>query len=1341
MDPVMATLRRLAFGGDGKPTSELFTRDYHAYQTVRNLRDKSLLSVLSLWWIRDEMERIRLLVPAEAEALERVCEYLSMLIDTQHGCFDIADRFNTVIRLGVGAIDGDVRENIRRAKRFQQEHCVPHCGQPVDSSVNSAKTSARQQPRTQSNSRRNVSTRQQAAAAVVRAASIVAAAMSATAIGGQVPALALLLVLAPKTVHARLEQGQGGEPAADAVGQAHDRAPSPRTDLHPPLVSGGNGAVRGGRMEEAGRATRGGALNQDRPSGAVSAASGAVRHPSPPPATPEERAARPVMFAKLVATQVLILASPPPPSCSSNTQHPVHTRSVPASATMGSKATTAATPADEGNPAAKHTTDSRTNPPPPTSRASPQRRRRKHRRAHQRPTHSQYVSPWRLEPKLEAGQPTGEFRFICDMRHLNDHVQETTVQIPAVDVDSGDGRAVGPSDVLRPTQLFLQFPRVTERPEIFHGPGTTDTATTHRPQQPTVHPQRTVRIHGSADGIPPEPVRGLQGAAVDRNVGEDTEGVDRDVCRRSPTGSITTPHSGTHLPVQGAIARSRVHHPPHQGVGGREETVRVFGDRSMLSDEDLVRAAIQVEQTAAGVRAHVAPHPHPRSDGTTTNHRPLGRFGDVADLTVTDNALVHPVALGRSSGSQLAIEQTSAHPSTVTGGPQGDQLVDTTLDDGTLRSTPSNGDTVHRRQHSRFRGMGNGGSRSGDGDQRGDRATGRTRGILDGRCTRFGPDQSVRTESSDSGDTSQPPHAGRTRGAAVDGQSVSDGRLQLASISSTDTDDRIQRTVPTTVETSDLPQGSMDRYRFQRTRRHTEPSQGSHGIPMGTGAGTVSSHAMGLSTHSRLFRSTMVQTAGHDMGQPLGVGRSAAHRHDADVVDAQAVLVDPALELLAGDASEDRSRPGDGSATHAGLALCGLVSACGAVVVGQNRGAKRTPARAASHQQSGTARAEQKQTLGLRAVADGWLKELRPAAQELWRDLVAERQAADPRFGSTRALLTFSRLSANSWNQYTTALRSFCDFCKSCNPPITIDQVKPQHLTDYVCWLAERANPLKYATVASYLSGIRSVLTECGIPLPPDAEIRSVLEGYKRWRAAVQEPEVKRPAWPARWTTKAIARARDILYACTPAGAGKGTLYTFPVPRDHEFVVYTAYVVLASVCFSRGDTVIMIERQHVSTTEDGGLCIKLNKQKRPRDFIPDQVHQPSTDSMCPIQFLTDCYLPYLDRVGYGPTSRLFAMTAQAKARSLDTAIKTLAADLNIGQHGDKPWTGHCVRIGAISEAFAVGVPLAKIAHFANHKSTTTTESYVRHDVVADHAAQTFFGRLVPQGRRGDAISL
>ena len=146
--------------------------------------------------------------------------------------------------------------------------------------------------------------------------------------------------------------------------------------------------------------------------------------PSPPPVTPEEREARPGMFAKLVATQVLILASPPPPLCSSKTQHPARTPSARASATTESGATTAATLADSVNPADKPTTDSHPSPPPTTSRGSSRRRQRKPTRTRTQPTHQQYVSPWRLEPKLEAGQPTGEFRFIADMRHLNEHVQE-----------------------------------------------------------------------------------------------------------------------------------------------------------------------------------------------------------------------------------------------------------------------------------------------------------------------------------------------------------------------------------------------------------------------------------------------------------------------------------------------------------------------------------------------------------------------------------------------------------------------------------------------------------------------------------------------------------------------------------------------------------------------------------------------------------------------------------------------------------------------------------------------------------------------------------------------------
>ena len=375
----------------------------------------------------------------------------------------------------------------------------------------------------------------------------------------------------------------------------------------------------------------------------------------------------------------------------------------------------------------------------------------------------------------------------------------------------------------------------------------------------------------------------------------------------------------------------------------------------------------------------------------------------------------------------------------------------------------------------------------------------------------------------------------------------------------------------------------------------------------------------------------------------------------------------------------------------------------------------------------------QKPALGLRAVADNWISELKPAAQQLWKDLVAERQAADPRFGGTRAMLTFSRLSVNSWNQYTTALRSFCTFCASLEPPVTLDKVKPAHLTDYVCWLTERDDPLKHGTVASYLAGIRSVLTECGRQLPPDAEIKAVLDGYKRWRAQVQDPEVKRPAWPARFTVRAISLAQQLLDT---------TQNGFPTQTDHAHIVSTAYICLASICFSRGDTVAPMQLKHIVVTNEGALMTKLEKQKRPQDHIPDQVHHPTEgDASCPVRFILEWYLPYLSTLRYEPQSNLFGLTAQARTKPLDNAVKMIAVRLGIHQQGDKPWTGHCVRIGAVSEASAVGVPLAKIAHFACHRSTNTTEGYVRHGVVADSAAQTFYARLAPQTRSVSALPL
>ena len=162
------------------------------------------------------------------------------------------------------------------------------------------------------------------------------------------------------------------------------------------------------------------------------------------------------------------------------------------------------------------------------------------------------------------------------------------------------------------------------------------------------------------------------------------------------------------------------------------------------------------------------------------------------------------------------------------------------------------------------------------------------------------------------------------------------------------------------------------------------------------------------------------------------------------------------------------------------------------------------------------------------------------------------------------------------------------------------------------------------------------------------------------------------------------------------------------------------------ITFSRGDTVCRLLMKEIRTTINS-INIQLTKQKRPKDYIPDQEHQHGIST----NFLLR-YLGYLRAQGYRDTSFVFGNSATSKKpQVLDAAVKMVAATLHIPSPTSKPWTGHCVRIGAISEAFAIGVPLARIAFFAGHQHTSTTEGYVRHDVTSSTSAHAFFGHLVP----------
>ena len=125
MDPTMGTLQRLAYGSrDGtNRVSLLQERQMEVYEHLRNLRDRALLGVECLMWIRDMVERMRQLERTDHDGMDDMAEYLSELIDHEWTSHKIADRYNAGIRMQTAS--GSSEANIRAADRFKRKYCTP----------------------------------------------------------------------------------------------------------------------------------------------------------------------------------------------------------------------------------------------------------------------------------------------------------------------------------------------------------------------------------------------------------------------------------------------------------------------------------------------------------------------------------------------------------------------------------------------------------------------------------------------------------------------------------------------------------------------------------------------------------------------------------------------------------------------------------------------------------------------------------------------------------------------------------------------------------------------------------------------------------------------------------------------------------------------------------------------------------------------------------------------------------------------------------------------------------------------------------------------------------------
>ena len=340
----------------------------------------------------------------------------------------------------------------------------------------------------------------------------------------------------------------------------------------------------------------------------------------------------------------------------------------------------------------------------------------------------------------------------------------------------------------------------------------------------------------------------------------------------------------------------------------------------------------------------------------------------------------------------------------------------------------------------------------------------------------------------------------------------------------------------------------------------------------------------------------------------------------------------------------------------------------------------------------------------------------------MWTAIAAhqERFSAMGKFSDTRSLLALGRLSHGTWNTYASSLQPFLRFLSEHGVPL--QDVTDSTLEQYVCWVLEQPK-LRWTggTLASRISAVRTCWDELGMPLSSHhGPTKGALAGYRRLMESTLPVKLARQPWTASNSHACLLAALPLMVAF--AGG------TLPL-ADVKLVVAAAHVVLASLTFSRGDTTNPMEMADLTVAPDRFL-VSLLKQKRPAARLPEQVHGVTAAPADPSGFLVQFHGAQVQR-GFTPTSLLFGIhPAAAAAFSLDASVKLWQQRLAIPQSPTNPLTGHCVRVGAVSEAFAVGVPLLTCSFMCGHKSTSPTAGYVRHGHVPSAAAGTYYRHLL-----------
>ena len=110
------------------------------------------------------------------------------------------------------------------------------------------------------------------------------------------------------------------------------------------------------------------------------------------------------------------------------------------------------------------------------------------------------------------------------------------------------------------------------------------------------------------------------------------------------------------------------------------------------------------------------------------------------------------------------------------------------------------------------------------------------------------------------------------------------------------------------------------------------------------------------------------------------------------------------------------------------------------------------------------------------------------------------------------------------------------------------------------------------------------------------------------------------------------------------------------------------------------------------------------------------------------------YWQLLRRIGATGMSPAFGPFTRYKIRqTLTQAVRTVVTEFRLTEDSSNPFTGHCVRVGSLTSAAAVGTPIGKLAYMACHTDTRTTNNYIRYDHQATVADAQLYNFMVPTG--------